>query len=307
MKRAWRAWVAICDRREPATAQALVRIFVATVLLVDLFVVWRLDLVRALWTPPPQGMAFPYDGWSRVFGDSQAVALFGLSVGALVAMLLGCATRVACVVVILAGAQLGHLLPDGERGIDTILRIVTAILACSHCNAVWSIDAWVRRRLGRPFPPLVPAWPRYLLLLQLLWIYSSGGQNKSGAEWGPLGNFAALGNALTDPHFARFAPGWVAVIEPLPRIATAITIAFEFTAPIYLVLLYFAATRERPGRVRAVCNRLRLRWLWIATGMSFQLGIGIGLDLGIFAWGMLALYPVLLLPEELARWLRRRS
>jgi uncharacterized membrane protein YphA (DoxX/SURF4 family) len=299
--RAWRWWVALCDRREPATAQALVRITVATVLLVDLLMVWRLDLVRVLWTPPPVGFAFPYDGWSRIFGDDQAVVLFGLCVGGLVTLLLGAATRLACVVVVVAGAQLGHLAPDGERGIDTLLRIVVAILAFSHGHAKWSVDAWVRRRLGRPFPREVPAWPRYLLLLQLLWVYSSGGQNKAGAEWGPMGNFAALGNALTDPHFARFAPGWVGAIDPLPRIATAVTMAFEFTAPIYLVLMYFAATRERPGRLRRICNRLHLRWLWIATGLAFQLGIAIGLDLGIFPWGMLALYPVLLLPEELER------
>lgn len=295
MKRAWRAWVALCDRREPATALALVRIFVAVVLLADFVMLWRLDLIRVQWAPPPDGFGYAYDGWSRIFGDHPAVALWALAAGSLVALGLGFATRVACVVFVLAGAQLGHISPEGERGIDTLLRIVVGILAFSQCHAKWSVDAWLWRRLGRPFAQQIPAWPRYLLMLQLLWVYSSGGQNKAGAEWGPFGNFAALGNALTDPHFARFAPGWVATIEPLPRIATAITIAFELTAPIYLVLYYFAVTRDRPGKLRAFCNRFRLRWIWIGVGLSFQLGIALGLDLGIFPWGMIALYPVLLL------------
>jgi hypothetical protein len=55
---------------------------------------------------------------------------------------------------------------------------------------------------------------------------------------------------------------------------------------------------------------LRLRWVWIAIGVTFHLGIAMTLRLGVFPWGMLALYPVLLRSDELVRaeaWLRRRS
>ena len=73
-----------------------------------------------------------------------------------------------------------------------------------------------------PMPAQVPAWPRYLLLLQLVWVYFSGGMNKSAGAWGPFGGFTALANALSDPHAARFAPGWVGAIYPLTRIATGL-------------------------------------------------------------------------------------
>ncbi|HWO18615.1 MAG TPA: hypothetical protein VNO30_07555 [Kofleriaceae bacterium] len=304
MTRAWRAWVALWDRREDATALALVRIAVALVLLCDFTLVWRLDLAAALWAAPPDGYAAPYDGWAASWlgrGPGAADALWLAATIALAAIAVGALTPVACAVFLLVSAQLAHTGPDGDRGIDMMLRLAVGILALSRCNARWSVDAAVLRRLGRPLPREVPAWPRYLLMAQLVWIYWSAGMNKSGAEWGPLGGFAALGNILTDPHFARFDPGWITAAHPLLRLATAATMAFELTAPIYLVLHHFAATPERGGRLRRLASRLHLRWLWLGTGAAFHLGIALTMTMGIFPWGMLALYPALLLPRDLRR------
>jgi uncharacterized membrane protein YphA (DoxX/SURF4 family) len=291
MTRAWHAWVDLWDRREDAAALALVRIFVGLVLVVDYLDLARLGLVDAVYSPVGFGAAF--DGWLSPH-STWLVALV-----ASLCILTGTLTRVACVAFVLASVQLADMSPNAERGIDTILRIVAGILAFSQGHARWSVDAFVRRKLGRPLAYEVPAWPRYLLLLQLVWIYFSGGLNKGGAPWFPHGGFTALANILADPHVARFDPGLVPMA--LTRIATVLTMLFEFGAPLYLAFYYFAATRERPGRLRALCNRLRLRWAWIALGIGFHLGIAIGMRLGIFPWGMLALYPVLLLPGELRR------
>lgn len=305
MIRMWRAWVALWDRREPPAALAAVRIALALVLLYDNLVVWRLDLITALWARPPDGYATGGDGlwaarWLGTDGGS-AVALWWISTAALIAVATGTLTRAACVVVALVSAQLAHRAPDADRGIDGLVRIVLLVLALSRSHAAWSVDAWVLRRLGRPPPAEVPAWPRYLLLLQLVWVYFSGGHNKTGAEWGPVGGFTALANALADPHFARFDPAWVGPIYPLTRVATAATMAFELSAPLVLLFTYYAATADRPGRLRRWCSRLRLRWIWIGLGVSFHLGIALTLQLGIFPAAMLALYPTLLFPEEIAR------
>jgi hypothetical protein len=77
------------------------------------------------------------------------------------------------------------------------------------------------------------------------------------------------------------------------------TMLFELGSPAILLFTYYAGTADRPGRIRRWCNRLRLRWGWITLGIGFHLGIAVFLRLGPFAWGMLALYPVLLLPDEL--------
>ena len=107
----------------------------------------------------------------------------------------------------------------------------------------------------------------------------------------------------------RLDPSTISALFPLTRVATALTIAFELTALLYLLWLYYAATPERPGRLRRFANRIRLRWIWFALYVGFELGIAIGLKLGAFPYGMLAFWPVLLLPDELERlggWLRRR-
>lgn len=305
MIRLVRAWIALWDRREPATALAAVRIAVAVVLLYDYLVVWRLDLIEVLWAQQPDGYATGGVGrwaarWFGTGGDSARV-LWAAGVIGLVCLTTGTLTRVACVVVVLVSAQLAHRAPNADRGIDCLIRIVLLVLALSRSNAVWSVDAWVRRKLGRPMPAEVPAWPRYLLLLQLIWVYFSGGHNKTGAEWGPYGGFTALANALSDPHFARFDPAWVSTVYPLTRAATATTMLFELGAPLMLLFTYYAATRDRPGRLRHWCNRLHLRWIWIGLGVMFHLGIALTMRLGIFPSAMLAMYPVLLLPDELER------
>lgn len=301
----WDGWVALWDRREPATALALVRIFVGLCIVGDLLTIARLGLVDVLYST--DGYAVRYSGWGRtVFGDDPGPALFAVTLGAAIAMTLGATTRVACVVYAVAAAQLAYHAPDADRGIDMVVRIVALVLALSASHARWSVDAWVWRRLGRPFPAEVPAWPRYLLMLQLVWIYVSGGLGKSGDEWGPLGGFRALENIVTDPHLARLPAGWIAPLTPLAKAATLATMVFELGAPLYLLAYYYAETAERAGRVRAWFHRLRVRWVWIAIGVAFHLGIAITLRLGMFPWAMLALYPVLLRPSEVARLVREQ-
>lgn len=303
---AWRAWVALMDRREPATALALVRIAVSLVLVGDYLWIAHVGLIDPLWSRYPDGFATGFSGWADALGIS-AFGLWAIALSALVLVVVGAATRVACVVFVVVSAQQSAICPESESAIDMLMRIVFLILALSSCNARWSVDAWLRRRVGRPMPALVPAWPRYLLLAQLVWMYFSAGTNKASHDWGPLGGFSALAHALLDPHNGRLDPDFVVALYPLTCVATALTMVFELTAPLYLLWLYYAATRDRPGRLRAFANRWRLRWIWLSLYVAFEVGIAVGLKLGAFPYGMLALAPVLLLPDELERLVQRLS
>ncbi|HEY8145164.1 MAG TPA: methyltransferase domain-containing protein, partial [Kofleriaceae bacterium] len=268
--------------------------------------------------PPPHGTGYA-SVWDplppfmvRWFGPGVDTAelVFWIAVVAAALLLIGAATRVSAVVLALMLAQLGHMAPEGDRGIDFLLRTAVAILVFSSCHARWSVDAWVRRRiLKRPFAELVPAWPRYLLFAQVVWMYFSAGHNKGDRAWGPVGGFSALANILSDPHFARFDGSWIPYAMPVLAIGTATTVTFEWTSPLLPLLTWWHRTPERPGRLRRIANKLRLRWMWIATGVIFHIGIALTMRLGVFPWGMLALYPVLFHPDEIDRavgWLRAR-
>ena len=105
--RLWRWWVATWDRREPATALAIVRIAVSVVMLVDLLWVARLGLVHAMWSPAG-------------FGVSDAVGWYGVALVALALMLVGAATPVACVAYVIASSRLSAAAPECEAASDMI-------------------------------------------------------------------------------------------------------------------------------------------------------------------------------------------
>jgi len=295
----WAMWVALWDRRESVNAVALARILVGLVLVIDIASTYQHDLVTHVYGNQ-HGYGSAVDAWPRaLFGTDPGPALVDLSFVLAICILFGIATPVALVGYALVGAQLGNIAAATDQGVYPLLRICVVLLALGRCHARWSVDAFVLAKLGRPPSRIVPAWPRYLLMTQLVWMYCSGGMNKSGAAWGPFGGFTAIENIVADPNVARFAPGWITPYVVLARLATAATIVFELCAPIYLLAYYFAETPGRGGRMREVFRKLRIRWVWIALGLSFHLGIAITLHLGAFPWGMLALYPVLLRPSEL--------
>jgi hypothetical protein len=285
----------------------------------DLGYVELIGARTAAWAPPPAGL-----GWGAI-GDQPALAarLFGASSEtasllfwiALVASLLfafGALFRPSALVLVAALTELGHFAPDGDRGIDKLLRIVVLVLALSAAGQRWSFDAWLARRLGRVTPEQAPAWPRYLLFAQLCWMYFSAAHNRGGRAWWPQGGFSALAQILGDPHVARFHPGLARPLYPLLQVATALTMLFELSAPLLMLITFLDRRPGRGGRAGDWVRRFRVRWVWLAVGVCMHLGIALTMRLGVFPFGILALYPVLLHPEELergrarlARWLRK--
>ncbi|HEY4179409.1 MAG TPA: HTTM domain-containing protein [Kofleriaceae bacterium] len=310
MKRWWTAWVALWDRREPVTAMALVRIFVGVCLVWDVANSYHGGIHGGIIDgvfSTTSGYARHNDGWSNILGADPGPLLVHISMVMSLCILFGVATPVALVGYAFVASQLADIAPYTDHGVFPLLRIACVLLAFGRAGNRWSVDAFVAARIGKPLATVVPAWPRYLLMAQLVWVYASGGQNKSSSVWGPFGGFRAIENIVSDPSVARFAPGWVAPFTIISRMATAATITFEVCAPVYLIAYYFAATPDGTNwrRARRVFALLRLRWIWILLGLSFHIGIAVTLHLGIFPWGMLALYPVLLRPEEIAAGVQR--
>jgi hypothetical protein len=200
----------------------------------------------------------------------------------------------------LATSQLAHLAPDGERAIDMLLRIAVLVLAFSRADACWSIAAWRRKRRGLPLLTEVPAWPRLLLFAQLVWVYSSAAHNRGGDAWWPRGQLSAIANILSDPHFTRFAPGWVEPIYVFTQAGTAVTMLFEFGSPLLFLWAWLDAAEGRGGRAGELVRRFQVKKLWLLLGVMLHASIAISMRLGIFSFGMLALYPAFFRPEEIA-------
>lgn len=299
-------YVALWDRREGPESLALLRILVPLVILVDLGTALRLGLLPGLWAPPPLGI-----GWvgatqaapplTRLLGASAESAwiVVALAVLGALSLLVGFCHRAGALVLAVATAELARLAPDGERAVDMLLRIAVLVLAFSRADACWSLAAVLRARFGRPRPVEIPAWPRQLLLLQLVWVYFSAAHNRGGSSWWPQGGFAAISNILSDPHYARFAPGWTAPVYPLTQLATALTMAFELSAPLLVPLTLLDRGGLEVGRLGELVRRYRVRFVYLGLGALLHLGIWLTMRLGIFSLGMLSLYAVLFDPSEI--------
>jgi hypothetical protein len=310
----WRRWVAFWDRREGPESLALARMLVGSVLFWDFAGMASAGLVPDFWLAPPRGLGWggvvEASGFVHALGASPGLisALWALALAGSFGVAVGLWLRPAALACVTATALLGRLAPDGERAIDVLLRIVLIVFALSRADATWSLGSALRRRRGHPAVTSIPAWPRLLLFAQVVWVYSSAAQTRGGVEWWPAGGCVALARVLSDPHFARFSPGWTAALDPLPRVATALTMLFELGSPLIAVFTVAERRPERFGAFGRAVRRLHLRWLWLGLGASLHLGIALTMRLGIFPFGMLALYPLFLAPEELRAglaWLRR--
>jgi hypothetical protein len=297
-------WVAFWDRREPATSLAFTRMLVGAVIFLDMLLAQHEGAARALLTPPPLGMgtgasSFPeFLPAPSVLGSDVALFWWALVLLASLLFAIGFLHKLAGLLLSVALINFARFDPNGDA-IDTLYRIVVPILALSGANGRYAVDAWLARKRGRPLPILVPAWPRYLIVLQLLWMYFSAAHCRDDAAWWPQGGFSAIGNVMGDPHFARFAPGSLVSLYPLTQLATAVSMTFEMSAPLMVLFTWFR--REGGGRFGALARRWRIRWVWLAVGAALHLGIALTMTLGMFPFGVLALYPLFLHPDEYRR------
>lgn len=279
----WQRWVAFTGRPIDTRPLAMVRIAAALCILLDLLRVAWLGLVPVLFKTWEHGglSTFVDDAlWLTRFAPEQAgVVAFWVSVVCMSCVVLGVLSRPATLIGVLAYAQLGHLYPPGDRGVDRILRFVLLILVISQAHRRYSLARG-------PRVDTTPAWPSDLIRLLLVCVYMTAGISKlmSSVDWLWGGKWPVLYRILADPLAAKLDPASVSAwMMPFFRFGGLSTILLECGA---LVIL----TRLAP-------------W-WAAVAVGMHLGIAMSMELGMFAWGMIGLYPVLLWPW-LQRWLDR--
>ena len=294
MKRALSRWVAFWDRREPGTSLALIRIFVGVVLAYDLLAAARYDLVEALWETPARGGM----GLVPVALPLGAKATWAIATCASVTLALGLFSRASALIVLFACAALAAMLPEADRGIDVLLRNALILLALAQCGATLSVDA--RWRTGRFVSDRrVPAWPRYLFVVQLATMYFFAGIQKLSPPWTSTDHYSALYFVLRDPHYATFdARALLDRTYPLLQLSTFGTLLWERSSIVLPLIVFYRETAARNALAR-LFGKAHLFSAWLVVGASFHLMLALTMNLGIFPWGCLALYPALIRPVDL--------
>jgi uncharacterized membrane protein YphA (DoxX/SURF4 family) len=121
----------------------------------------------------------PYAAWYPELPEGVYIGLLWLAAVAAVAMSLGLLTRVATATTFAIVAYNVFLSTTHFHNNRAYLIIVLGLLAVAPCGRELSLDAWIRRRRGRPaLPASAPAWPLWLLRFECAAIYGASGLSK---------------------------------------------------------------------------------------------------------------------------------
>jgi len=306
------AFIAAVHRPEGPTPLALFRIGVAIALIMSVGSVVVQDLLPVIWIDAEFGgyRAFRKLPWlTEWLGGATPQVMWGLAIGCLVTgalLLVGAGGRVTAFVAL----QLYFAVDiNGHAGGSYDLMIRNALWLCvlAPTTATGSIDAWIVR--GRPWRGRpVPAWCRFLIVFQLVLIYWTTGLQKVSAHWVPGGEFSALYYILQQPSWQLYDMSWLAWVYPTTQIATAVTWVWEVTCPLWLLALYYRATRERSGRVRATFNGWDVRTIYAGIGLFFHCALIATMNVGPFPFISFAFYPAFWTDAEwraFGRWVGR--
>jgi hypothetical protein len=121
----------------------------------------------------------PYAAWYPELPHDVYLALLWVAGVAAVAMALGFVTRLATATTFAIVAYNLFLSTTHFHNNRAYLVIVLGLLAVAPCGRELSVDAWIRRRRGRPaLDPSAPAWPLWLLRFECAAIYGASGLSK---------------------------------------------------------------------------------------------------------------------------------
>lgn len=305
----WARWVAVCSRVETGQTIAAFRILVGVVQLYSVLTVVLHGVVPALWLEVPDGgyrERLTPGHWFEHLGVSPATVwgTIGGSVltGALLALGVGGPVVGRLVAFAALQTQMGLADLNGHAGgsYDQLLSNAHWLLVLNHSTRTWSVHSRLRSgSWSSPTPGLSVL--RWLVAAQLVICYASTGMQKVSVYWTPMGGYSALYYILQQPTWQRFDLSAAAWVYPLTQLASAATWWWEVLSPLVLLALYYHSTADRPGRLRAWSNRLRLRDAFIAFGLSFHLGVMALMEVGPFSPMTMAYYAALLTPEEWGR------
>jgi hypothetical protein len=272
------------DREIPPHSYAMLRIAIGAVGLAGVLgmtpfsMYWPLDGLSPL---PGSGAR----AWiaARDLGSVTGAVLFIWLVCSFSAMTVGFRSDLAVFSSFIGQVALTHW---NNLPLSSAHQVATVLLFCliwAPTGQVWSLDArW--RKNNSPQP--APAWPLWLMRIQIAIVYLSSGLHKFAYPMWRDGS--AVHWALNLNAFHRFPSPWPASFAPLEAFLTWSTLAFELTFCIFVLF-----RRTRP-------------WILLA-GIGLHIGLFLSLELGPFSPLMIAGYLCYLAPETTQKLFRPRK
>lgn len=306
LARLWRAWLSLTEEREHPRILSAFRVLVGVLMLGTLLHAALDGVVSTLWIDVAYGGAVDLGNgpWLlRALGGPTPAAVWGMFAVACVCsglIAIGAGGRLPYPIAAHAYFTLTHINGNTSAGYDILFTNAVFLLFVAGASRSGSLDC--RIKTGKwTSDALVAAWPRRLLILQLVVMYGTTGIQKGSPVWNPLGGYTALYYVLMDPNWARFDMSFIGAYMPLVRVATAVTWHWELAAPFVLLWYWADRTRERGGRLRRWVTRFDWRKVFASIGIGLHLGIFATMDVGPFSLLTLSYYLAFMTPEEMQR------
>lgn len=306
----WSRWVAFLSERQEGTSLAAFRVAIGLVGLYTIGSVVIPGLVTDLWLPAEYGgyRASMSPGFLMEWLGVTPLTVWGMVIGGLVgsvALTLGIGGRFTTFFTLQTVMAATDINSHTGGSYDELLSCGLWLLFLADSTRTLSLDCRLRTGKWTDDTPVL-AFPRYLMIFQIVLTYWSTGAQKVSAYWTPAGDFSALYYILQQPTWQRWDMSWVAYVFPLTQLATVTTWLFEWLgAPLLLLAFWYRRTRERPGRLRGWMNRLRYRDLFVLMGLMLHIGVFILMEVGPFSWITLTFYTAMFHPDEYAALFRR--
>lgn len=299
----------VSSAREAGSALALFRIALSAGLLMSLGLIARADALEAIWYSRGDGGIFRLTSRHWLFAalggfdDVSVRHVYHLTWATATLSLLGFGGRMNLLLCQQCYVALRTLNPNASGGYDTLIVLGLLVLVFARGTETLSLDCYLLRKRWTS-PVQIAAWPRALLVFQLLLMYTMTGLQKVGYAWTPMGGYSALHYILQDPTWLRFDLGSLRLHRGL-QLATAITWHWEQSSLLLLLHWYYRCTCAGPKWLNRFLRRWDLRKAWTAIGVSMHIGILVLLDVGPFSVVSLAYYVCLWSPSEWHRLWQR--
>lgn len=191
-------------------------------------------------------------------------------------------TRVTSVLSFLVALSYCHRLTGALFGLDQINLFLVMYLMLGPCGSVWSLDRWIARRRGKPWPIVASTDATVairLLQVHLCVIYLFGGIDKAkGDLWW---NGSAVWFAIANLEYQSLDMTWLVRQPWLIALLTHVTLFWE---TFYPVLIWPRLTRP----------------VFLAMAIAVHGGIALALGMKTFGLAMIIANLAFLSPELVA-------